>query len=228
MPTFADDGFCVVANVLTGELRERLAAAFDEVVAHRAGVRGGLALPVVQALAGSRVMRALVEPILGREAFVFRATLFDKTPAANWLVAWHQDLVVPVAARTDEPGFGPWSSKAGVVYVQPPVEVLEQLLAVRVDLDGSGAGTGGLRVLPGTHRDGVLSRAAVAERCARIAAVAPEVAAGAALGMRPLLVHASSRAVAPQHRRIVHLEFAPRELPGRVQFRCAGVEANVS
>jgi len=30
--------------------------------------------------------------------------------------------------------------------------------------------------------------------------------------MRPLLLHASSAARSPQHRRVVHLEFAPRDL----------------
>jgi len=40
-----------------------------------------------------------------------------------------------------------------------------------------------------------------------------------ALRMRPLLLHASSRAIAAAHRRVVHLEFAPGPLPGGVGFR---------
>jgi hypothetical protein len=36
--------------------------------------------------------------------------------------------------------------------------------------------------------------------------------------MRPLLLHSSARASTPRHRRVVHLEFAPRELPGVTQF----------
>jgi hypothetical protein len=211
-------GWFVSENVVSAPLAAELAALFVTAVAARAGTRAGLDLDAVQRLARSPAVRALVEPILGSAAFAFRATLFDKTPAANWLVAWHQDRTVPVVVRTDEAGFGPWSVKDGVVYVQPPDAVLRELLAVRVDLDGSAADSGGLRVLSGTHRDGVLSPAAIVERRVRVLAATPEVPKHGALVMRPLLVHASSRTNVPQHRRVVHLEFAPRELPGVTQF----------
>ena len=39
-----------------------------------------------------------------------------------------------------------------------------------------------------------------------------EAAAGDVLLMKPLLLHASSKAEAPGHRRVVHLEFARREM----------------
>jgi len=209
----------VVGEGLAAELAS-VFATFDG----RAGTRDGLGFDAVRRLVASASVRAIVEPILGRAAFALRATLFDKTPTANWVVAWHQDRIVPVAARTDEPGFGPWSCKRGVVHVEPPVAVLEQLLAVRVDLDGSGPDTGGLRVLPGTHRDGVLGPAAIAASRDRVAAVAPTIPPHGALVMRPLLLHASSRATAPRHRRIVHVEFAPCELPGRTRFRRSAVQ----
>jgi hypothetical protein len=215
-------GWFVRADVVDEVLAAELAAAFA--TPGRPGTRDGLACDAVRRLAASPPVCALVESILGPAAFAFRATLFDKTPAANWLVAWHQDRVVPLAARTDEPGFTRWSQKGGTVYAEPPAVVLRGLLAVRVDLDGSGPDTGGLRVLSGTHRDGVLAPAAIAERRARLAAAAPVVPARGALVMRPLLLHASPRANAPRHRRIVHLELAPCELPGTTQFRRAGGE----
>jgi hypothetical protein len=212
-----EHGWFVRADVVGPELAAELCTAFAAVDG-RAGTRDGLGIDAVRRLAASAEVRALVAPILGGAAFAFRATLFDKTPAANWLVAWHQDRVVPVRERTDEPGFGPWSQKRGVAYVQPPVAVLASLLAVRVDLDGSGPDRGGLRVLPGTHRDGVLAPDTIAACRARIAAVTPPVPALGALVMRPLLLHASSRANAPRHRRIVHLELAPAPWPGPTQL----------
>ncbi len=36
--------------------------------------------------------------------------------------------------------------------------------------------------------------------------------------MRPLLLHASSPATAPAHRRVVHLEFAPAPLSGGLEW----------
>lgn len=144
--------------------------------------------------------------------------MFDKTPQTNWLVAWHQDRVVPVQQRVDVAGYRAWSQKDGQWFVEPPRAVLENLLAVRLDLDGSGERSGGLRVVPGSHRDGVLTPAAIAARAAAGPVVLPAVAAGGALCLRPLLLHASSRAVAAPHRRIVHLEFAPGPLPPPLAF----------
>jgi ectoine hydroxylase-related dioxygenase (phytanoyl-CoA dioxygenase family) len=101
--------------------------------------------------------------------------------------------------------------------VQPPAPALEQVVAVRIDLDGSDAERGALRVLPGTHRLGILPPARVAELARTIEPVTCTVPVGGALSMRPLLLHASSRALQPSHRRIVHLEFAGQRLLGRDQ-----------
>jgi ectoine hydroxylase-related dioxygenase (phytanoyl-CoA dioxygenase family) len=70
---------------------------------------------------------------------------------------------------------------------------------------------GALRLLPGSHRAGLLSREAVQgmEGAKSEIIVA---SAGDALFMRPLILHASSPAKAPSHRRVLHLEFAPQDL----------------
>ena len=95
--------------------------------------------------------------VLGAEAFPFRATLFDKSQQANWLVVWHQDTALPLRSRKEFPGWGPWSIKEGIVYAHAPAAALCQIMALRVNLDGSTAENGPLRVLPGTHTLGVLS-----------------------------------------------------------------------
>jgi hypothetical protein len=86
------------------------------------------------------------------DAFAVPATLFDKTADANWLVPWHQDLTICVKKKVDVPGYGPWTIKAGVPHVQPPVAILDRRLAVRIHLDNCSERNGALRVLPGTHR----------------------------------------------------------------------------
>ena len=55
-------------------------------------------------------------------------------------------------ARTAAAGYGPWTVKAGVPHVQPPVAVLEQMLTVRVQLDDSDESNGPLRVAAGLAR----------------------------------------------------------------------------
>lgn len=216
------DGFAVVEDVVPAHdclaLLPQLEAVEHEGAVSRRGsvhaVRNLLeAVPGVQALARSNSVRALVSPVLGPGCFVVRAILFDKTPDANWKVAWHQDLTIAVRERVDAPGFGPWSEKAGIAHVQPPVEVLERMLTVRIHLDDCGPENGPVQVIPGSHSTG---RLPVDE--AEHAPVSCTSSRGGALVMRPLILHASSPATVPAHRRVVHLEFAADELPHGLEW----------
>lgn len=219
VPAFAAAlGFAIVDDLLALDLLPELARTCDELLAGGPGRRDGLRHPLLRELAASRAVRAVVEPVPGPTCFAHRATVFDKTPAANWPVPWHQDLMVPVAARVDAAGFGPWSQKHGTWWVQPPAATLANLLAVRIDLDGSRPETGCLRVLPGTHLAGVLPPVRIAELQAQVAPVWCAAPAGGAVLMRPLLLHASSRATVAGHRRVVHLEFAAAPLAGGVDW----------
>ncbi|MBV9852530.1 MAG: phytanoyl-CoA dioxygenase family protein [Armatimonadetes bacterium] len=220
-------GFAVVPGVLDAETADRLIAALDAVpegdgVRRRGGVYAIRNLlrdvPAIGALARSAAVRALVAPHLGPDAFPVRGILFDKTPDANWNVVWHQDLSIAVRERREVPGFGPWSRKAGVPHVQPPAALLERMLTVRLHLDDCGEDNGPLRVLPGSHRHGRLDAEAIQEWRARVPEVTCPVPRGGALLMRPLLLHASSDAQTPRHRRVIHLEFAAEGLPGGLEW----------
>ena len=186
--------------------------------APKAGRRGLLAEPAVQRLArGERILR-LIRPHLPEEPLPVRAIYFDKSPDANWLVAWHQDLTLTVRARADVPGFGPWSTKDGVPHVQPPVELMQQMLSVRLHLDDADAENGALRVLPGSHRLGRLSSERIQELRAQGSEVVCALSAGDAFLMRPLLLHASGRSTKASHRRVLHLEYAGFKLPSGLQW----------
>jgi len=127
-------------------------------------------------------------------------------------VAWHQDLTIAVRQAAEAPGFGPWSEKAGIPHVQPPPRVLERMLTVRVHLDDCGRDNGPVQVIPGSHAHGRLAADEIARwRDGRepVLCTSPR---GGALVMRPLILHASSPATRPGHRRVVHLEFASDEL----------------
>ncbi|EEF58490.1 phytanoyl-CoA dioxygenase family protein [Pedosphaera parvula] len=167
----------------------------------------------VRQLADSPPIRNLVEPILGKSAFPVRSLLFDKTPDANWKVAWHQDLSIAVNTRVDLEGFGPWSTKAGVLHVQPPTSILEQMVTVRLHLDDCGLENGPLQVLPGSHTQGKLDAKQITNQRKHTPAVPCTVKSGGVVLMRPLILHASSTATKPGHRRVIHLEFASAPLP---------------
>lgn len=218
---FDRDGFAIIADALSS-------ARIDEVLAvlpqhleteSRGGLRNLFEIPAVPDLARDPVIRAAAETVLGADCFAVRALLFDKTPSANWKVAWHQDVTIAVAEQRDLPGFGPWSVKAGVVHVQPPREILERMVAVRVHLDPCGAENGPLRVLAGSHQNGKLSPDAIAQYRAQVQELACFVPRGGLLLMRPLLLHASSPAMVSDHRRVIHLEFASGGLAGGLVWR---------
>lgn len=175
-------------------------------------------VPAARALADSPAVRALVEPVLGAGCFPVRGVLFDKTPAAPWKVAWHQDLTIAVRARAEAEGFGPWSVKAGVLHVQPPARVLEGVLAVRLHLDDCGESNGPLKVLPGSHLSGRLGAEGIARRREEVRAVTCVAPRGGAVLMRPLLLHSSPAPREPRRRRVVHLEFAAAPLPHGLEW----------
>ena len=226
---FERDGFAVVPGVVGAGEISKLIEALTEMNSDGSSVRrrgdGAYAIrnllegvPAVQNLAASKPIRSLVEHILGPGAFAVRGLLFDKTPGANWKVAWHQDLSIAVKRRLGIPGFGPWSVKAGVHHVQPPGKVLERMLAIRLHLDDCGDANGPLQVLPGSHRDGKMNAKEIQSWRARTPAVTCAVNRGGLVLMRPLLFHASSAAEAPAHRRVIHLEYAGHPLPGGLEW----------
>jgi ectoine hydroxylase-related dioxygenase (phytanoyl-CoA dioxygenase family) len=215
-------GWAVTPPVVPGQSIDEVLAALapvaDDQVA-RGGIRNLLETsPVVRKLAVAPAVRSIAAAVLGSNCFAVRAILFDKTPSANWKVIWHQDLTIAVRARADVPGFGPWSEKEGVVHVQPPAQLLQRMLAVRVHLDDCGAENGPVRVLPGSHVAGRLSSAQVDDWRARCAPVDCLAKRGAILAFRPLILHASSPASIPAHRRVLHLEFAVDALPEPLEW----------
>jgi ectoine hydroxylase-related dioxygenase (phytanoyl-CoA dioxygenase family) len=118
-----------------------------------------------------------------------------------------------VASREEAEGYSSWSVKEGVVHVQPPVQVLEQMLSIRLHLDPADDTNGALWVSPASHRLGRLpvgDAASVAERIGKRLCAAQ---AGDALLFRPLMLHASRKATSRKPRRVIHLEFTGASLP---------------
>jgi ectoine hydroxylase-related dioxygenase (phytanoyl-CoA dioxygenase family) len=162
----------------------------------------------VSAIANDPRLRAIAARFVGDTAVVFRATLFDKSLDANWLVPWHQDTTLPLRQRLDAPGWGPWSTKVGVLQAHAPTAALTGVVALRIHLDASTEMNGPLRVVPRSHLRGVLDDDAVVELAHRSHAVDCVVPRGGILAMRPLVVHASSKARSSARRRVLHVEYA--------------------
>ena len=188
--------------VLAGSLQN------EGVERSRAGARHLMRHPMVHQLARDPRLVALACRFLGPSAIPFRATLFDKSPDRNWLVAWHQDTALPLRGRRDVSGWGPWSVKAGITYAHAPASALSRVIALRLHIDESGPDNGPLRVLRGTHTRGVLSDDEFAQLVRTVQAVDCISPAGGVVAMRPLLVHRSSKAETDRRRRVLHVEYA--------------------
>ncbi len=228
MSELEEQGFAIIPKVIdqptVAALLDALASVrLQDAVKQRAGRAYGIRrllelVPLTRELADSSMLRSLVELVLGKKAKVVRGIFFDKTPVANWKVPWHQDTVIALRARHDIPGFSAWSVKAGVVHVQPPSEILASILAVRLHLDDADETNGALRIIPGSHLHGLLEDDAIQQWKARGEIVTCAVPRGGALLMRPLLLHASSVATQPTHRRVLHLEYSAMDLPEGLEW----------
>lgn len=194
-----------------GSLRDELGQF--SVSKGRGGVRGLLSRsPRLRELARGAVGHLASSLMEGRVRAV-KLTLFDKTREANWTLPLHQDRVIAVEDRKELEGFGPWSIKGGQPHAQAPAAVLSKMLAIRVHLDDATENGGALRVISGSHARGILSPEAIADIVTRTPVEICPARAGDAFAMRPLLLHGSSNAERPSHRRVLHFEFTSSELP---------------
>jgi hypothetical protein len=217
-----ENGFALIPRAITpetaAELAHRLTASLqtDKEQGSPLASRGTVyaarnpleVIPDVASLWRQSSLGSFLREALGSDFGLVRGLFFDKPPGHSWWLPWHKDLTIAVknnqlpSARFTRP-----TLKAGVPHVIAPVELLEQMLTVRIHLDDVTTENGPLRVIPGSHLTGKEIVANDVEPATIFAK------AGDALAMRPLLSHSSgdSSPETNRHRRILHLEFAPRE-----------------
>lgn len=205
------DGFGLLRSVVPAELIGSACDATETLIG--AGLRNPLQeIPALRAIASCDEIRSIAQSLLGPDAMLTRAILFDKTPERNWPVPPHRDTTVAVREKIETPGFGPWSVKAGVVHVRPPDEILAAMWTLRIAIDAAPESNGPLRVLPCSQSRTVPDDSWVTLDCNP----------GDIVVMRPLILHASNRAAIPSRRRVLHLEWAPRQLPSPLRWADVG------
>jgi len=205
-----ETGFWIEESVLSRRECNSLLEALsrDREVRTRAGARHLMSKTAVASLANDQRLLHIARRTLKEGAVPYRATLFEKSERANWLVVWHQDTALPLVKRFESGEWGPWARKAGVLYAHAPAWALSRVLALRIHLDASTREKGPLRIIPGSHVAGVLSDEEVFRLARRNEHVECLVAQGGVLAMRPLLIHSSSKSRADGPRRVLHIEYA--------------------
>tara|TARA_R110000868_G_scaffold53249_8_gene167386 strand:- start:7850 stop:8572 length:723 start_codon:yes stop_codon:yes gene_type:complete len=169
-------------------------------------------------ICGPEKLADLASRLAGEALRPVRILLFDKTASSNWAVTWHQDRVIPLRKKQVLPGFTRWTTKSGIPHVEPPESLSRRMVSIRLHLDDCGPANGPLSVIHGSHERGRLSDAEVEAIISHETPVSYPARAGDILILRTLIVHASDRAAAPSRRRVLHIDFAPDDLPQGLEW----------
>ncbi|NEO84527.1 MAG: phytanoyl-CoA dioxygenase family protein [Spirulina sp. SIO3F2] len=212
-------GYAIAPQILT----PKTVADFRERFHNQAFPRHGFrhvetVLPELRSLITAAPLAELLASLFSSPPKLIRALYFNKTQNTNWGVPWHQDKTIAVQQRIAIPGFSAWSVKQGVIHVQPPTRILEQILTLRIHLDPTNENNGALQAIPGSHRHGFLVRADIDRLKKERSPVTCCLNAGDVLMMQPLLLHSSRKSQTERDRRVIHLELTHQNLPGGLQW----------
>lgn len=208
----------LVANAISEAECYRIADDISLAKARSAGSRCLLTQSWCADLAKHIRSSSLFSGLIADGFVAVQCTYFEKSTHRNWMVPVHQDLSIPVLEKLDHPALTGWSEKEGQVFVHAPLAVLEQLLIVRLHLDPCGPNDGPVRVYSGSHRLSRIDAALAAEARINFEEIVCLAGSGDALVMRPLVLHASSKATGNSRRRVLHFLFGPPALPLGLQW----------
>lgn len=161
-------------------------------------------------------IKSLLKALFGNKYFVVKSIYFDKPQTSNWYVSYHQDLTISVDKKINVEGFGPWTVKQNQFAVQPPVSFLENIITLRMHLDDTDENNGALKVIPYSHTKGIYRPETI--DWSNEKEINCNVSKGGVMLMKPLLLHSSGRTLNNKRRRVIHVEFANKELPLGLQW----------
>lgn len=218
--SYAADGAQRFASALSAADLLAIEATFEHLPQDRAGVRLTRIAGLAPLLAADGCVGSVASALIGSCKPV-RAGLFNKSPAANWALGWHQDRTIAVDRRIEVPGFRAWNRKSGVLHVEPPFALLERMVTLRVHLDATDADNAPLLIAPGSHRLGRLTEAQVPAVVKAYGVHACLAERGDIWAYATPILHASEAARRPARRRVLQVDYSGNDLPGGLAW--AGV-----
>lgn len=201
----------------TGRVWSRALLRRDEIESFAAlcdvGDKPGIRLDVthdMRSFIGPGSVVARFAQSCGVDASPVRVVAFNKSSASNWAVPWHQDRVIAVQRRVDIPGYANWVLKGDVWHCEPPPELLQGMLFMRIHFDACDEENGAMEIALGSHKLGVTEA-----RMARDTAEGHDVevcraAAGDVLAIKALTLHRSGSSNAGGNRRALRVDYARR------------------
>ena len=206
---FEHDGFVWLRNALSPAQIDALLQA--STLNDRPGGRAGADSPLFQLVEGGPTSAAIRE--IWPDMVAVRLVSFDKNPQTNWGVPWHQDRIIAVQERHDLPEFVAWTRKSSAWHCEPPTDLLQEMLFVRVHLDDNTAENGAMQFAPGSHRLGKVPTETAGQVARKFKTETSQAKAGDILVLKMLTLHRSRPAPTADHRRVLRVDFAPCPLP---------------
>ncbi|WP_298512496.1 phytanoyl-CoA dioxygenase family protein [uncultured Kordia sp.] len=173
-------------------------------------------IPELQPLIFTVKLHELLTSIFEEPFFLTKAIYFDKPSASNWFVAYHQDLSISVDRKQEVSSYINWTFKKGQYGVQPPIDILENIVTIRVHLDKTEKENGALKIIPNSHLKEIY-RPETIDWDIETEHIC-EVEKGGVMLMKPLTLHASDRTTNGKKRRVLHLEFSSKKLTEPLQW----------
>ena len=150
-------------------------------------------IPELQKLIFTKKLNELIKAIGNEDYFVVKSIYFDKPATSNWFVPYHQDLTISLVEKNETENYINWTKKNNQVAVQPPLSVLENIFTIRIHLDDTTQENGAVKVIPKSHKSGIIPIASFEINKAN--EFICEVEKGGVMLMKPLTLHSSTRTI---------------------------------
>ncbi len=212
------DGAELFSAVMTvGEM-----GLFDKLAANHSGRGPGVRItrdPLLsRLLSKNSTANNVASQILGGGVIPVRALVFDKSARANWSLGWHQDRTIAVAERIDVCGFEVWSRKSGLQHVEPPFQLLQNMITMRIHVDDAGRDNAPLKIAVGSHTLGRLEKERVPLVVKKSEIVECLAVRGDLWAYSTPILHASDASTSAGRRRVLQIDWANQKLPGGLQW----------
>lgn len=218
---FLVNGFATIDNIYTIEEVDKILEQINQASSDKETFRKSADLfairqflrevPLTVDTIFNNNLKSALTQLLGNKYFVVKSIYFDKPQTSNWYVSYHQDLTISVDKKLALKGFEFWTTKHNQFAVQPPLDILENILTVRIHLDETDENNGALKVVPQSHLKGIYRPETIDWTVE--SEVNCTVSKGGIMLMKPLLLHSSGRTTNDRRRRVIHIEFSNQELP---------------
>lgn len=144
---------------------------------------------------------------LGFQTRPNRAIGFVKSKETNWSLPWHQDRVIAMPEKIDDPQYSNWTCKSGIWHCEPSAKLLRHMAFAYIAFDSVGAGQGGLEIAEGTHRFGKIDAKNIASHIHGSNIARPNLERGEVLLISALTLHRSAVLSEHKERRALRLDF---------------------